>query len=80
MNIEHKIREIVSQQLDVDPSQLKLATSFIDDLNADSLSVVELALALEEEFEIDIPDEVTETLRTFGEVVEYIKDKISISD
>ncbi|MCP4599429.1 MAG: acyl carrier protein [Proteobacteria bacterium] len=74
--MENRTRTIVSQQLDVDPDQVKLETSFIDDLNADSLAVVELVLALEEEFEIDIPDEETEKLRTFGDVVEYITTKL----
>lgn len=75
MEIENKVREIVCQQLDVDPDQVKTETSFIDDLGADSLAVVELVLALEEAFEIDIPDEETEKLRTFKDAVEYINSK-----
>lgn len=77
MEVENKVREIVCQQLDVDPEQVKLETSFVEDLGADSLAVVELVLALEEEFEMDIPDEDTEKLRTFKDAVEYIKSKIS---
>ena len=76
MENENKVREIVCQQLDVEPDEVKLETSFIDDLGADSLTVVELVLALEEEFEIDIPDEDTEKLRTFKDAVEYINSKL----
>jgi acyl carrier protein len=75
MEIENKVREIVCQQLDVNPDNVKSETSFVDDLGADSLAVVELVLALEEAFEIDIPDEDTEKLRTFQDAVDYIKSK-----
>ncbi len=77
MEIENKVREIVCQQLDVDPDQIKMETSFVDDLGADSLAVVELVLALEEAFEIDIPDEDTETLASFKDVVDYINSKVA---
>ncbi len=77
MEIENKVREIVCQQLDVAPGQVKMETSFVDDLGADSLAVVELVLALEEAFEIDVPDEDTEKLRTFKDAVEYIGAKVS---
>ncbi|MCP4605035.1 MAG: acyl carrier protein [Proteobacteria bacterium] len=79
MTIKIRVRDVVCQQLDVAPEQIKLETSFIDDLNADSLAVVELALALEEEFEIDIPDKDVEKLRTFGDVLEYLNVKIPIN-
>jgi len=75
MEIENKVREVVCQQLDVEPAQVKMESSFIDDLGADSLAVVELVLALEEAFEIDIPDEDTEKLRTFKDAVAYITSK-----
>jgi acyl carrier protein len=75
MEIENKVREIVCQQLDVDAEQVKMETSFVEDLGADSLAVVELVLALEEAFEIDIPDEDTEKLRTFKDAVDYIAAK-----
>lgn len=77
MEIENKVREIVCQQLDVDAGQVKLETSFVEDLGADSLAVVELVLALEERFEIDIPDEDTEKLRTFKDAVDYISAKVT---
>jgi acyl carrier protein len=76
MENENKVREIVCQQLDVEPDEVKLETSFIDDLGADSLTVVELVLALEEEFEIDIPDEDTEKLKSFKDAVDYINSKL----
>jgi acyl carrier protein len=75
MEIENKVREIVCQQLDVEAEQVKMETSFVEDLGADSLAVVELVLALEEAFEIDIPDEDTERLRTFKNAVDYIAAK-----
>jgi acyl carrier protein len=77
MEIENKVREIVCQQLDVGEKKVTDETSFIKDLGADSLAVVELVLALEEAFEIDIPDEDTEKLSTFKDVVDYIKSKAS---
>ena len=75
MEIENKVREIVCQQLDVDPNQVKLETAFVEDLGADSLAVVELVLALEEAFEINISDEDTEKLRSFKDAVDYITAK-----
>lgn len=72
MDIEAKVKEIVSQQLDVDTNEIKATSSFIEDLGADSLAIVELVLAFEEQFEIDIPDEDTEKIRTVGDAVSYI--------
>ena len=72
MEIEQKVKEIISQQLDVDIAQIKAESSFIDDLGADSLAIVELVLAFEEQFDIDIPDEDTEKIRTVGDAVSYI--------
>jgi len=72
MEIGDKVKEIVSQQLDVDKANIKNDSSFIDDLGADSLAIVELVLAFEEQFEIDIPDEDTEKIRTVGDAVTYI--------
>ena len=72
MEIADKVKEIVSQQLDVDVAQIKSESQFIDDLGADSLAIVELVLAFEEQFEIDIPDEDTEKIRTVGDAVSYI--------
>ena len=72
MDIAEKVKEIVSQQLDVDVAQIKPESQFIDDLGADSLAIVELVLAFEEQFEIDIPDEDTEKIRTVGDAISYI--------
>jgi acyl carrier protein len=74
MEIAEKVKEIISQQLDVDLAEVKEAASFIDDLGADSLAIVELVLAFEEQFEIDIPDEDTEKIRTVGDAVSYIQE------
>ena len=74
MDIAEKVKEIISQQLDVDLAEVKEAASFIDDLGADSLAIVELVLAFEEQFEIDIPDEDTEMIRTVGDAVSYIQE------
>lgn len=73
MEIADKVKEIVSQQLDVDVAQIKPESQFIDDLGADSLAIVELVLAFEEQFEIDIPDEDTEKIRTVGDAISYIQ-------
>ena len=74
MEIADKVKEIISQQLDVETAELKEAASFIDDLGADSLAIVELVLAFEEQFEIDIPDEDTEKIRTVGDAISYIQE------
>lgn len=72
MDIAEKVKEIISQQLDVDKANIAEDASFIDDLGADSLAIVELVLAFEEQFEIDIPDEDTEKIRTVRDAVTYI--------
>ena len=68
----NKIREIVVEQLGVDPEEVKIESSFIDDLGADSLDTVELIMAFEEEFGIEIPDEAAEKIKTVQDVVSYI--------
>ena len=73
MNVEQKVKEIICAQLEVSPEQVKPEASFTDDLKADSLAVVELVLALEEQFGIEIPDEDTEQIKTVKDAVEYIK-------
>jgi acyl carrier protein len=75
MEIAEKVKEIISQQLDVDKAQIKEESAFIDDLGADSLAIVELVLAFEEQFEIDIPDEDTEKIRTVGAACKYIQER-----
>jgi acyl carrier protein len=71
--IEAKVKEIVCSQLEVSAEQVKPEASFIDDLKADSLAVVELVLALEEAFKVEIPDEDTDQIRTVGDAIAYIK-------
>lgn len=71
--IETKVKEIISQQLEVSAEQLRPEASFVDDLKADSLAVVELVLALEQEFKIEIPEEDTEQIKTVGDALSYIK-------
>jgi acyl carrier protein len=72
-SIETKVKEIISQQLEVSAEQLVPEASFVDDLKADSLAVVELVLALEQEFKIEIPEEDTEQIKTVKDAVNYIK-------
>jgi acyl carrier protein len=71
--IEAKVKEIICQQLEVSPEQLRPEASFVDDLKADSLAVVELVLALEQEFKLEIPEEDTERIKTVKDATDYIK-------
>ena len=73
MSLEDKVKKIIAEQLSVGEDQIKLESAFVEDLGADSLDTVELVMALEEEFEIDIPDEEAEKIRTFQDVLNYIK-------
>ncbi len=73
MSVEDKVKEIIVKQLEVSPEQVRPEASFTDDLKADSLAVVELVLALEEAFSVEIPDEDTEQMRTVKDAIEYIK-------
>ncbi|MFL2705861.1 MAG: acyl carrier protein [Gammaproteobacteria bacterium] len=72
MSVEDRVQKIVCEQLGVSPEEVKLAASFIDDLGADSLDTVELVMAFEEEFEIEIPDEEAEDISTVQNAVDYI--------
>ena len=71
-----KVKEIIIEQLGVAESAITNEASFIDDLGADSLDIVELIMALEEEFDLEIPDTDAEKVVTVGDVVEYIKDNV----
>lgn len=75
-DIFEKVKEIVIEQLGVSETSITTDASFIDDLGADSLDIVELIMALEEEFDLEIPDADAEKVVTVGDVVEYIKDNI----
>ena len=72
-DIPSEVKRIIKEQLDVDEKDIKPEASFIDDLGADSLGLVELVLAFEEAFEIDIPDEDTEKIRTVQDAISYIE-------
>ena len=71
-----KVKEIIVNQLGVADTAVTLEASFIDDLGADSLDIVELVMALEEEFDMEIPDEDAEKVVTVGDVVDYIKENV----
>lgn len=74
MSLFEEVREVVSTQLGIKPEQITAESFFLDDLGADSLDLVELTLALEERFGIEIPDEDGEKMRTVGDVIKYIED------
>lgn len=71
-----KVKDIIVEQLSVNEDEVTMEASFVDDLGADSLDVVEFIMALEEEFDIEIPDEAAEKVTTVGDVVEYIKSRV----
>jgi acyl carrier protein len=71
-NIEQRIRKIVAEKLDVSEADIKNESSFTTDLGADSLSVVELVMALEEEFEFEIPDDEAEKITTVQQAIDYV--------
>ncbi|EPZ16038.1 MAG TPA: acyl carrier protein [Thauera sp.] len=71
-NIEQRVKKIVAEQLGVNESEIKIESSFVDDLGADSLDTVELVMALEEEFECEIPDEEAEKITTVQQAVDYV--------
>ncbi len=70
-DIEQRVKKIVAEQLGVAEDEIKLESSFVDDLGADSLDTVELVMALEDEFEIEIPDEQAEKITTVQQAVDY---------
>jgi len=71
--IFEKVREVISNVLGIEPEDITMGSSFTEDLGADSLDVVELIMDLQEEFDIEIPDEEAEKVQTVGDVVDYIK-------
>ena len=72
---EGRVREIIINELGVEPEKVTDEASFVEDLGADSLDTVELVMAFEEEFGIDIPDEDAEQMRTVGDAIKYVQDK-----
>jgi acyl carrier protein len=75
MSVEEKVKEIIVDQLGVDDKQVTATASFIDDLGADSLDTVELVMALEEEFDIEIPDDEAEKITKVQDAIDYIKNR-----
>jgi len=73
MSVESRVKEVIVDQLGVNEKEVTLEAKFIDDLGADSLDLVELVMALEEEYEIEISDEDAEKIQTVGDAIEYIK-------
>jgi len=71
-SIENKVIEIISEQMGVDKSEITRETSFINDLNADSLDTVELVMEFEDEFDMSIPDEEAEKIQTVGAAIDYV--------
>ena len=78
-NIEARVKKIVAEQLGVNESEVKSESSFVDDLGADSLDTVELVMALEEEFECEIPDEEAEKITTVKQAVDYLSSHVKAS-
>lgn len=80
MNYEEKVRELIVEQLGVDAEKVTPEASFVEDLGADSLDQVELIMAFEEAFDIEIPDEDAEKLTTVGKAIEYLKNKLEAKE
>ena len=77
MSVDLKVKQIIVEQLGVDEGQVDGSASFVDDLGADSLDIVELVMAFEEAFELDIPDEDAEKIGTVKDAIEYIEAKMA---
>ena len=78
--ITARLKEIVVDRLDVEEDQIKPEASFVEDLGADSLDIVELIMGIEEEFDIEIPDEDAEKLTNVGEAMNYVKGKLGVEE
>ena len=76
MALEERVAEIIVEQLGVSKDEVNPKASFIDDLGADSLDIVELVMAMEEEFDIEIPDDDAERIQTIGDAIKYLKEKL----
>jgi acyl carrier protein len=71
-NVETKVKSIIAEQLGVSEGEIKIESSFVEDLGADSLDIVELVMAMEEEFDVEIPDDQAENIKTVKDAVDYI--------
>ena len=74
-NVQERVKNIIVEQLGVEADQVKPEAQFVNDLGADSLDTVELIMALEEEFDVEIPDDKAEKIKTVGEAISYIEEK-----
>jgi acyl carrier protein len=74
--LEERVTEIIVDQLGISPEEVVPEASFIDDLGADSLDIVELVMAMEEEFNVEIPDEDAERIQTIGDAIAYLREKL----
>jgi acyl carrier protein len=79
MAVEDQIKEIIIDQLGVSEDEIVPEASFIDDLGADSLDIVELVMAMEEAFDVEIPDDDAEKIQTIGDAISYLKEKLAAS-
>ena len=77
MSVDQKVKQIIVEQLGVDEGQVDGTASFVDDLGADSLDIVELVMAFEEAFELDIPDEDAEKIVTVQDAVDYVDERLN---
>jgi acyl carrier protein len=77
MSVDEKVKNIIVEQLGVDMEAVTPEASFIDDLGADSLDIVELVMTMEEEFDLEIPDEDAEKIKSVNDVISYIKTKVN---
>jgi acyl carrier protein len=75
MGLEERVAEIIAEQLGVSKEEVVPEASFIDDLGADSLDIVELVMAMEEEFDIEIPDDDAEKIQTIGDAIAYVRER-----
>ncbi len=76
MDLETRVTALIVEQLGVSKDEANIKASFIDDLGADSLDIVELVMSLEEEFDVEIPDEDAEKMQTIGDAVSYLKERL----
>jgi acyl carrier protein len=74
MSVEAKVKSIIAEQLGISEDTIKQDSAFIEDLGADSLDIVELVMAMEEEFEVEIPDEEAENIKTVADAINYVND------
>lgn len=75
--LETKVRKIIADRLQVEPESVTASASFVEDLGADSLDLVELVMAFEEEFDLEIPDQDAEGMKTVGTAIEYLQKKVA---